>query len=138
MPITKAFQDFYNDMGDRWRADAACQDSDPAIFFPVAGPTVRADVKRAKEICAKCPVRQACLDYSLQLPFPWHGIFGGLTPRERSAIGPRYTRPIEHGTVAGYNRERREGISPCDRCKEANAAYKRQHKERGKHNATDK
>jgi len=125
MPITKTFQDFVNDLGDRWRADAACQDSDPAIFFPVAGPTVKTDVKRAKEICARCPVRETCLDYSLQLPFPWHGIFGGMTPRERQAVGPRHTRQIEHGTYAGYEKERRLGIPTCDECRAANARAKR-------------
>jgi WhiB family redox-sensing transcriptional regulator len=39
----------------------------------------------AKRICAYCPVRQACLDYALNAGEP-HGIWGGLTPGERTEL----------------------------------------------------
>ena len=40
------------------------------------------DAKAAKAICRQCPVRDACLDYSLRIREP-HGIWGGLNEVER-------------------------------------------------------
>lgn len=47
----------------------------------------------AKEVCAGCPVREACLEFQLQMEAPVdadvlgvqyrYGMFGGLSPRER-------------------------------------------------------
>lgn len=36
----------------------------------------------------------------------------------------RTHKPIVHGTRNGYQMERRRGMTPCDDCKAANAAYK--------------
>lgn len=57
-----------------WRADAACQDADPALFFPEHGQSAR----KAKAICVGCPVRLPCLAAAER----W-GVWGGLTERER-------------------------------------------------------
>lgn len=67
-----------------WRNRAACRGGvDPELFFPAGedGPVYDAQVAAAKAVCARCPVRAACLDEALaRIPF---GIAGGLTPEER-------------------------------------------------------
>jgi WhiB family redox-sensing transcriptional regulator len=40
--------------------------------------------RRAKAICASCPVLEPCLDYALTIREP-HGIWGGLNETERRA-----------------------------------------------------
>ncbi|OQO89862.1 WhiB family transcriptional regulator [Saccharomonospora piscinae] len=74
-----------------WRSSAACRDEDPELFFPVSdmGPGAQ-QAARAKAVCARCPVRQECLRYAVDNGLD-HGIFGGLTERERREFvrGPR-------------------------------------------------
>ncbi len=67
-----------------WMADAACRDTDLAVFFG----TVRdADsVDEAKQFCQRCPVRDDCLDYALATN-QTDGIWGGTTGRERDRHG---------------------------------------------------
>jgi WhiB family redox-sensing transcriptional regulator len=68
--------------GDDWRQRAACARPgiDPEWFFPEPGH----QGKRAKRICARCPVRDACLAAALAIPEAEdHGVRGGLTARER-------------------------------------------------------
>ncbi len=59
---------------------AACTTADPDLFFPEPGDEW--SERRAKAICAACPVRVACLAGALGRREP-HGIFGGLTAEER-------------------------------------------------------
>jgi WhiB family transcriptional regulator, redox-sensing transcriptional regulator len=68
--------------GGDWRQQAACARPgiDPEWFFPDPGQ----QGKRAKRICARCPVRDACLTSALAIPeADDHGVRGGLTARER-------------------------------------------------------
>lgn len=64
-----------------WRDRARCRGADPEIFFPLDDE----DAAEAKEICASCPVREACLEYAIT-----HreriGVWGGLTERERRRL----------------------------------------------------
>lgn len=55
------------------------------MFFTGAeDPVLR---EAAKKICADCPLREACLDTAMQYgDHAQHGIFGGLTARERREI----------------------------------------------------
>jgi WhiB family redox-sensing transcriptional regulator len=66
-----------------WRESAACRDEDPELFFPVSevGPGSE-QVRQAKAVCARCPVRQECLEHAIETGLA-HGIFGGATPHER-------------------------------------------------------
>lgn len=78
-------------MFDDWRENAACRDEDPELFFPVTemGPGAR-QVTEAKSVCARCPVRGDCLDYAVDNALD-HGVFGGLTDRERRQLVRRST-----------------------------------------------
>ncbi len=76
----------------RWMRDAVCRDVDPDLFFGADSgwgriaesvPQRRAREQRAKELCAQCPVRQACLEYAITTP-EHDGLWGGLTERERT------------------------------------------------------
>lgn len=53
---------------------------DPELFFPAPGQ--RGKAARAKRVCARCPVRAACLADALAT-HDEYGIRGGLTPNER-------------------------------------------------------
>jgi hypothetical protein len=74
-------------MSRQWRERAACRSGvDPDLFFPVAesGAARNAQVRAAKAVCARCPVRSECLDEALvRIPY---GIAGGLTERERQRL----------------------------------------------------
>jgi WhiB family redox-sensing transcriptional regulator len=71
-----------------WRAYAACAETDPDLFFAPGA----IEHKLAKRICRLCPVRQECLAYAMDEPVD-HGIWGGLTERERR----RYRRRAPAG-----------------------------------------
>jgi WhiB family redox-sensing transcriptional regulator len=75
-----------------WWSRAACSTTDPEMFFPIspAGPAVR-QVAQAKAICARCEIRQACLEYALDTG-PIQGVWGGTTERERQLLRQRTRR----------------------------------------------
>ena len=70
-----------------WRDRARCAESDPELFYPEA----RETAPIAKSICSLCEVRDECLAAALAGREP-HGIWGGLTDRERLAVA-RAERP---------------------------------------------
>ena len=75
-----------------WWSLAACSTTDPELFFPIsrAGPAVR-QVAQAKAICARCQIREACLDYALDAG-PIQGVWGGTTEHERRLLRQRGRR----------------------------------------------
>jgi len=71
-----------------WTALAACRTADPEIFFPAARPDTRAFKAQARKAitwCAGCTVRPECLRFALANRIG-HGVFGGLTARERATV----------------------------------------------------
>lgn len=70
-----------------------CTEVDPEKFFPVSvSPEHTADlVDEAKRICAKCPIRWACLENAIAIN-DTYAILGGTTPAERHAM--------QHGALA--------------------------------------
>jgi WhiB family redox-sensing transcriptional regulator len=65
-----------------------CEEKDPELWFPDAtlGPNQRRNtIERAKTICRGCPSRAACLRMALDADIR-HGIWGGLTERERRRL----------------------------------------------------
>lgn len=65
-----------------WMALANCAGLDADFMFPERGE----NVGPAKAICARCCVRDACLDYALTPPVELWGIWGGTTARERKPL----------------------------------------------------
>ena len=63
--------------------DAACRGSGLFVTVAIETPHTRSEREsRAKQVCAECPVRRECLDYSLRVNERL-GIWGGLTEIER-------------------------------------------------------
>lgn len=63
--------------------------SEPDTWFPEPGAETTA--RRAKAVCATCPLREACLDLAMEAEGgsngTWrHGVYGGLTPGDRYAL----------------------------------------------------
>jgi len=85
----------------RWRQRAACRGTDLDLFFPERGEPAGP----ARQVCARCPVRQTCLEYAL-INRITHGIWGGLTERER--------RPLQSRLVQDARRERDRAIVAAD------------------------
>lgn len=75
----------------RW-SRAACSTADPELFFPISpsGPSF-GQVKRAKAICARCEIRQACLNYAIDAG-SIQGVWGGTTESERRLLKQRGRR----------------------------------------------
>ena len=67
-----------------WWEEASCRYVDTEVFFPPNYADPRT-VAVAVRICDGCPVREVCLTDALAHPevADRHGIFGGLTPRQR-------------------------------------------------------
>lgn len=72
---------------------AACKDMPTEVFFPGPGQ----GYETARKVCNRCPVRNACLHLALASEAMWapqggnardarHGMFGGTTPDERTAM----------------------------------------------------
>ena len=72
----------------RWRRRAACREMGPELFFPAGerDEVAVAQTAAAKQVCARCDVRLHCLTYAL-VANPEDGIWGGLGPSERRALG---------------------------------------------------
>ncbi|MDP8987837.1 MAG: WhiB family transcriptional regulator [Actinomycetota bacterium] len=68
-------------MKQTWRQHAACKGIDPDVFYPHEDE----EAETAKEVCAVCSVRQACLEHALAAR-ERDGVWGGATERERRRI----------------------------------------------------
>lgn len=68
-----------------WQLDAACAGLDTSIFYQgdnERGRSVRRRERKAKAICAQCPVIRECLRDALANHEPY-GVWGGMSPDER-------------------------------------------------------
>jgi WhiB family redox-sensing transcriptional regulator len=72
-----------------WRDEAACRGAELEVFFPDRG----GSAEPARQICARCPVRQPCLDYAISRGIT-NGIWGGLADRERRALRTRHMSAV--------------------------------------------
>jgi WhiB family redox-sensing transcriptional regulator len=104
-------------MNGDWRDAAACQYTDPDVFFPTKGQVG----KEAKRICARCKVRAQCLAWAMALPEQPQGVWGGLNQRERNSVHAQLATADAkpHGTLAAYRRHLRHGETACESCLQA-------------------
>ncbi len=71
-----------------WQTAGLCRTTDPEEFFPGDAERGRRRLTRearAKALCAKCPVRKACLEHAMAVHEPY-GVWGGTTPEERADL----------------------------------------------------
>lgn len=70
-----------------WLTDAACVGEDPAIFFAEETAN-RYTYQDARTVCARCVVREACLEDALlsETRSTRAGFRGGLTAKERKHL----------------------------------------------------
>jgi WhiB family redox-sensing transcriptional regulator len=74
-----------------WRHRSACLDESPELFFPIGiGEAATAQAEVARQVCARCVVREPCLAWALEAGLD-HGILGGMTDTERRQL--RRARP---------------------------------------------
>ena len=95
-----------------WLYRATCRGADPEVFFPGRGESA----EPARRICARCPVREPCLDYAIGHGIV-HGIWGGLAERDRRALRSRY--------AGASRRERDEAIAAAAAAGSSKAAIGR-------------
>lgn len=97
-----------------WGQSAACQYTDPELFFPEAAdgdavPVGRSDP--AHRVCLGCPVRRHCLARALRDGEPF-GMWGGVPEREiraelRSPTGRTVPQIIEDADRRYFKRQDR-------------------------------
>jgi WhiB family redox-sensing transcriptional regulator len=103
-----------------WRSRGACLTADPELFFPISSTgTSQEQEEQAREVCARCLVRDECLAFALRTNQA-HGVWGGLGEAERlrlrrrlRAAGSIPVRSPGTGRVAGRRRRvQPEGTQP--------------------------
>ena len=78
-----------------WEDQARCLKYDPELFFTPRGKAER----RAKQVCAPCPVKAECLAYALQTRVEF-GVWGGTTGKERRMLLRRSMPVLRQPTPA--------------------------------------
>lgn len=74
----------------KWHDSANCKGMETNIFFTEStNKQYKKNTALARAVCNKCKVRSECLNYALTENVPF-GIWGGLSPRERSAVIRKY------------------------------------------------
>lgn len=100
---------------------------------PPYTPEGMAKIEAAREACWRCPLIDACRHESAYAdPRDGH-IWAGLTPDERGnrlRLRPHLDPARECGTEAGYMRHRRAGETPCEPCRLAQNAARRDRRRR--------
>jgi len=71
-----------------WREAAACAGLETSLFFPSAEDD-QVRLSAARQVCAMCPVQEACLAYAIESR-QTVGIWGGATTRERRRLRRRW------------------------------------------------
>jgi WhiB family redox-sensing transcriptional regulator len=75
-----------------WTVQAKCRGMADALF-PEAS-----DQKRARQLCAGCPVRFECLAEALDHRIEW-GVWGGMTERERRVLLKQHADVVSWSSV---------------------------------------
>ncbi|HEX9994510.1 MAG TPA: WhiB family transcriptional regulator [Acidimicrobiales bacterium] len=81
-----------------WMAQAACKGRTVDMF-----PSDDASVIVAKRVCAECTVRRQCGDFAVAHN-EQHGVWGGMSERERARIGVAGRPGVPHGLYTRYKR----------------------------------
>lgn len=68
----------------RYDENALCTQVGVEVYFPEPGVSAGFEIEEAKRLCARCYFKSACAEWAIH--HERHGIWGGLTPRERQRI----------------------------------------------------
>jgi WhiB family redox-sensing transcriptional regulator len=87
---------FYGNHDFEWMVDAKCGGiENPDVFFPPRDKLLYKQVaEQAKSFCHKCPVQPECLWYAISSD-KIHGIWGGMSHRERNALVRKWQRKFK-------------------------------------------
>ena len=79
-----------------WVFRGACVDEDPELFFPIGstGPALQ-QIEEAKQVCHRCEVADACLQWALQTGQD-AGVWGGRCEVERRILKHEMDRLRNH------------------------------------------
>lgn len=106
-----------------WQDDAACEGESLVLFFGPDGerqPERAIRERKAKAVCAQCPVRAACLAYALAYPEKT-GTWGGLNEDERASERRRRMRRAASAGVGAQIPHAVPPISGFKRCQSCRA-----------------
>lgn len=98
-----------------WRRQANCAGVDPDLFYPERGGSkvLQAEqIRQAKAVCASCVVRAQCLASALEHQEA-HGIWGGLSERERRRLQTKLPRVARCSRCGGRYVKRAPGQKFC-------------------------
>ena len=110
----------YTDTSPWWER-AACKGIDIKVFYPQRGNPA----KKAKRICATCPVLNTCRAYAL-VAGERVGIWGGLSEKERRLIrAARGIIDIRCADCAGWFTPTNSRRVYCDECRTTEALLER-------------
>jgi WhiB family redox-sensing transcriptional regulator len=98
-----------NEPNYAWRYQAKCAGDDTEVFYPPRDRRMYKGIAdQAKAICwgtgdndTGCPVRNECLWYAIELD-DTHGIWGGLSNRERSHLRRKFEKDNPTGSLKDY------------------------------------
>lgn len=79
-----------------WQQRAACRGGRVELFFP----PVEQEADEAKAVCARCEVREPCLEAAL-VAGETFGVWGGLTSQERRSLIAKRRRQVAARFRAG-------------------------------------
>jgi WhiB family transcriptional regulator, redox-sensing transcriptional regulator len=82
-------------------ATLPCRSSDPDLWFSESP----GELERAKQLCAGCPIKAACLNSALTRQEPW-GVWGGEIFEHGAVISRK--RPRGRPSKAALERDRAE------------------------------
>ena len=75
-----------NTANDSWRANSACRDTDPDLFFPVGTTGLALEqIAAAKAVCDTCEAKEPCLQFALSTNQD-SGVWGGTSEEERRKL----------------------------------------------------
>lgn len=88
-----------------WQVDAACRGMASSFFFHPwgeRGSSRDERVRRAKEVCAGCPVIDHCRRHALEVQ-EQYGVWGGLSEEERQVLLNRGRRSLRRKVLDRTN-----------------------------------
>jgi WhiB family redox-sensing transcriptional regulator len=102
---------------EHWVKEALCAQVDHDLWFPEKEKGC-ASTTAAKQVCRQCPVIAECLEYALQRG-ERHGVWGGLSERERRRMRPRKPYPDGSRCIWGheYAKVGKRADGSCAQCR---------------------